>query len=138
VTPLFNERLHVAAATAHALAPGVPVTLEQLVGETFVGFDREVSPSLHQELRTMLGRSGVRYDPVIEATEYTPILGLVAASEGIAIVPASVLSLRLPQIVYSEINDLTASVPLVLLSRKEEAATLVLRALEVAAASVEI
>ena len=49
-------------------------------------FSRTSSPSLHAELRSLLGGHGVGYDPAIEATEYTTIVGLVAAGEGVALV----------------------------------------------------
>ena len=67
----------------------------------------------------MLGH-GVRYDPAIEATEYTTIVGLVAAGEGVALVPAGVRRLQLPNVNYIEIADRDARVALVRLSRPDE------------------
>jgi len=61
----------------------------------------------------------VRYAPAVEATEYTTILGIVAAGEGIAIVPAGVRTFQPPGIHYVNIVESAASVRLVLLARSE-------------------
>ena len=132
-TLVTHERLLVAAGASHRLAAASTTSLRDLSGETMIGFDRRVSPSLHAVLAGMLGAEGVPYDPVIEATEYTTILGFVAAGEGIAIVPASVQTFRPPELHYVDIGDRSASVPLLLLTRTGEPLPLVAQALEVVA-----
>ena len=132
-TLVTHERLRVAAGASHRLAAASTTSLRDLSGETMIGFDRRVSPSLHAVLAGMLGAEGVPYDPVIEATEYTTILGFVAAGEGVAIVPASVQTFRPPELHYVGIGDRSASVPLLLLTRTGEPLPLVAQALEVVA-----
>jgi len=92
-----------------------------------------VSPSLHAVLAGMLAVEGVAYDPMIEATEYTTILGFVAAGEGVAIVPAGVQTFRPPGLHYVTLEDPGASVPLLLLRGAGEPLPLVSHALEVVA-----
>jgi len=94
-----------------------------------VGFSRTSSPSLHAELRSLLGGHGVGYDPAIEATEYTTIVGLVAAGEGVALVPAGVRRLQLPIVAYVKVADADARVALVRLSRIDEPQTIVANAI---------
>ncbi len=113
----------------HAAAGQRTVSLRRLVRETFVGFSRTSSPSLHAELRSLLGRHGVGYDPAIEATEYTTIVGLVAAGEGVALVPAGVRRLQLPNVAYVKVADADARVALVRLSRIDEPQTIVANAI---------
>lgn len=132
-TLLRHERMLVAAGTSHRLAAAGHARLGDLAGEAIIGFDRRVSPSLHAVLAGMLGAEGVTYDPVIEATEYTTILGFVAAGEGIAIVPASVQTFRPPDLQYVRLRDRSASVRLLLLTRTGDTRPLVAQALAVAA-----
>ncbi len=130
-TLVMHEPLLVAVGASHHLSNASRCELSDLVDEPIVGFDREVSPSLHAVLTGMLGAAGVVYDPIIEATEYTTILGLVAAGEGIAIVPAGVQTFRPPSLTYVTLSNISASVPLLLLSRSGEPLRLVEQAHEV-------
>ncbi len=132
-TLVTHERLLVAAGASHRLAAASTTRLRDLAGETIIGFDRRVSPSLHAVLAGMLGAEGVPYDPIIEATEYTTILGFVTAGEGIAIVPASVQTFRPPELHYVALQDRSASVPLLLLTRTGEPLPRVAQALDVVA-----
>ena len=132
-TLVMHERLLLAAGASHRLAASGSARLRDLDGEPVIGFDRNVSPSLHAVLAAMLSAQGVAYDPVIEATEYTTILGFVAAGEGVAIVPAGVQTFRPPGLAYMALEDATASVPLLLLTRSGPPLPLVSHALEVAA-----
>ena len=132
-TLVMHERLLLAASASHRLAASGAAYLGDLAGEPIIGFDRNVSPSLHAVLAGMLSAQGVAYDPTIEATEYTTILGFVAAGEGVAIVPASVQTFRPPGLYYVPISDAAASVPLLLLTRSGEPLPLATQALDVVA-----
>ena len=130
---VMHEPLLVAVGPSHRLAAAPQTSLRNLAGESIIGFDRRVSPSLHAVLAGMLGAEGVTYDPIIEATEYATILGFVAAGEGIAIVPASVQTFRPPDLHYVTLRDRSASVRLLLLTRAGEPPPLVAQALDVVA-----
>ena len=130
---VMHEPLLVAVGASHRLAAAPQTSLRNLAGESIIGFDRRVSPSLHAVLAGMLGTEGVPYDPIIEATEYATILGFVAAGEGIAIVPASVQTFRPPDLHYVTLRDRSASVRLLLLTRAGEPSPLVAQALDVVA-----
>lgn len=123
--PFLRERLHVAVDPGHPLSAFRTTSLARLGGEPIVGFDRRVSPTLHTELVGMFSMAGVAYDPVIEATEYTTILGLVAAGQGVAVVPAGVRTFARPDVHYAELRDPDAVVPLVMSSRVDERLRLV-------------
>ena len=127
-TLVMHEPLLVAVGASHRLAAAPQTSLRNLAGESIIGFDRRVSPSLHAVLAGMLGAEGVTYDPIIEATEYATILGFVAAGEGIAIVPASVQTFRPPDLHYVTLRDRSASVRLLLLTRTGEPSPLVAQA----------
>lgn len=129
---ILEEPLFLAVSTDHRLAGRKTTSLAQLVGESFISFSRTQSPGLSSELRTMLDRAGVRYDPIIEAEEYTTIVGLVAAGEGVAVVPAAVRSFQPPNLAYVRLRDPEAMSRLMLLTRQDEPLRIVTRAVELA------
>lgn len=131
-TVVLEESLMVAVSDGHDLAKDDGTSLDGLLGETFIGFDRRASPSLHAELRRLLGTRRVDYDPVIEATEYTTVLGLVASGEGIAIVPAGVQSFRPAALRYIPITDHDAVSSLLILRRADEQSALADHVTEIA------
>ncbi len=133
---LGAEPLVLAVAVEHELAGASDVSLVDLAAESFIGFDREVSPTLHAELRLMMAKADVGYGTTMEATEYTTILGLVAAGVGVALVPASVQTFRPPGLTFVPIADSVAAVQLVVLSRPNEPLAVVGRAIEIVAALV--
>ena len=126
---LGHDRFMLAVPADHTVAGQRTVSLRRPAQETFVGFSRTSSPSLHAELRSLLGGHGVGYDPAIEATEYTTIVGLVAAGEGVALVPAGVRRLQLPNVAYVKVADADARVALVRLSWIDEPQTIVANAI---------
>ena len=123
--PFLRERLHVAVDPGHRLAAHKTTSLARLGGEPFIGFDRRVSPTLHADLVAMFAAVGVGYDPIIEATEYTTIVGLVAAGQGLAVVPDGVRLFARPDVHYARLRDPAAAVSLVMSSRLDERLRLV-------------
>lgn len=111
-----REPLFVAVHSQHRLYQADKVRLRELAGERLIGFDRNRSRSLHAELTSLLDANSVSYSPAVEATEYTTILGIVAAGEGIAVVPRGVRTFRPPGLRYLAITEAAASVRLVLLA----------------------
>ncbi len=118
-TRFLDEQLVLGVGAGHRLSGQQTTSLHELAGEAFIGFDREVSPSLFGELRAMFDVADVDYDPIIEATEYTTILGLVASGQGIAIVPAGVQTFKPPDLRYLELTDRGARSSLLLLHRTD-------------------
>lgn len=117
---LLDEPIVVAVHVDHELAHRESLVLEDLAGETLVGFDRRVSPSLHAEMFRLFSAHGVGYDPVIEATEYTSILGLVASGQGLAVVPGGVQTFRPPSLRYVRLENVDATSSMMLMSRAGE------------------
>jgi len=131
-TMILEEPMCLAVSTSHRLASRRSTTLRQLRSEAFIGFTRTQSPALSAELTALLAANGVNYDPVIEAEEYTTIIGLVAAGEGIAIVPSAVRSFQPANLTYVNLRDPEATTRLMLLSRSSEKLKVVHNALELA------
>lgn len=132
-TILHVERLLIAVGIDHPFAASEQTSIAATADETFIGFDRRISPSLHSQLSALFADHNVAYDPIIEATEYTTILGLVASGQGIAVVPAGVRSFRPADLRYLAVTDDDATSRLLLFSRTDETSPLVRRATELAA-----
>lgn len=132
-TLILEERLFVAVSAQHPLASRKSTSMRQLADESFISFSRTESPALTAELASMLADEGVDYDPIIEAEEYTTIIGLVAAGEGVAVVPAAVRSFAPADLVYVPLRDAAANTRLMLLTRDDEPLQVVRHALELAA-----
>lgn len=130
VTPFLSERLVVAVGPDHELASQQSTSISRAGGFALVGFDRRVSPTLHGVMARLFDECGARYDPVIEATEYTTVLGLVASGQGIAVVPASVETFRPPGLSYLRLNDREATTTLSVAHRRDHLSLLVARAVE--------
>lgn len=131
---LMKERLMVATHVGHPFKTRDSIGLSELRDERMVGFDRVVSQTLHAELSALMANHGVDYEPVIEATEYSTILGLVASGEGIALVPAGVATLRPPGLKYVALKEDEAWVPLILMARKEDNRSVVSKSFRIAEA----
>jgi len=97
---------------------------------SFIGFDRRLSPSLHEQLQALFQRAGKAYEPVIEATEYTTILGLVASGEGAAVVPDGVRTFRPDGVQYIRMSDDGAKMSMYLNQRADESLRVVAQAQE--------
>ncbi len=132
-TLFLNEKLFVAVPSTHRLAKLASTQLGQLHDERFIGFDRRISPTHHAQLMTMFAASGIAYDTLYEATEYTSILGLVAAGEGIAVVPASVRSFQPAELRFVRLRDPGAIVSLLMLYRTGHSSRLIDQGLDLVA-----
>lgn len=105
VQELGHEALVVAVPANHRLARHVSVQLAELHGEGFVVFPRRQVSRLYDRIAALCHQAGVRFVVAQEAVQFPTILGLVAAQTGIAIVPASLCSLRIPGLTYIALTD---------------------------------
>ncbi len=133
-TMIAVEPLMIAMATSDPLAKGRTVGLADLSGRPIIGVDRNASPSLFRKRVGLFGQHGLDYDPIIEATEYTTVLGLVAAGQGVAVVPSGVQSFQPPGLHYLPITDPEAQSTLVMIHRNDDTSLIVSHAIDTAAA----
>lgn len=129
----LREPLVVAVSEDHRLAKQKGTSLSQLADDALIGFDRKVSPSLFRRREALFAQHGLTYDTIIEATEYTTVLGLVAAGEGVAVIPETVSALQLPHLRYVRLRDADAESVLLLLRRSGSATPLVQNAVDLVA-----
>lgn len=105
-TVLREEPLVAAIPAAHPLAaPNGPVSLKEIAKEPLIIYPSHPRPGYADQVLGLFHDQGI--EPVIaqEARELQIAIGLVAAEEGICIVPESVQKSRMDDVVYRELSD---------------------------------
>jgi DNA-binding transcriptional LysR family regulator len=92
VAPLSEERVGIALPADHDLVDAPEVGLEQLAGERFVLFPRELEPATFDRYVDACVVAGFAPDVADRATGLQTILALVAAGAGVAFVAESVMA----------------------------------------------
>jgi DNA-binding transcriptional LysR family regulator len=108
----------VAFPEGHALSLGKPVlTLSDLVNETLIIFPKAPRPSYADQVLSAFADRGLKPRRIYEVRELQIALGLVAAGEGIAVVPSSVYGLKRDDVSYKELDDPTLVSPIIMSTR---------------------
>jgi DNA-binding transcriptional LysR family regulator len=117
---LREEPLVAALPIGHRLLEGErPVDIADLADETLIVYPREPRPSYADQILSLLRDQGVAAADVQEVRELQTALGLVAAEDGICIVPASVHSMGRRDVVFRELAQRAVS-PIILSHRKDD------------------
>ena len=115
---LREERLVAALPSGHALADGKPVlSLLDIVDETLIVFPKAPRPSFADQVLASFHDRGLEPKKIYEARELQVAIGLVAAGEGVAIVPSSVQGLKREDVCYRELEDRNMVSPIILSTR---------------------
>lgn len=111
---LFEERLMVVLPESHRLAAHRRLKLEQLAEQSFVLLERSVAPGLHDQITSACRKAG--FSPKVENSPalMSTVLMLVAAEQGLSIVPEGVQNLGSDRLVFIPISPKLEPVPLVM------------------------
>ena len=104
---VFEEPLVAAISSRHPLAvTSRPLKTQELAGETVLQY----TPTEAEYFRTLAVQalSGVQITPKQQLTQIHMMIALVAANQGIALVPASVSRLGMPGVVYRRLAGKSA------------------------------
>jgi len=114
---LRNEKLIAAFPVDHPLAQlDGPVSLRELAGEPQILYPRNPRPSYADQVISLFRDHAVEPRIVHEARELQIAIGLVAAEEGMAIVPESVRRARSHDVAYRELVE-PATSPIIMSHR---------------------
>jgi DNA-binding transcriptional LysR family regulator len=118
VQTLFRERFYAVVAETHPLATRRRIKLSELAREAFVLLERRVAVGLYDHIisacRAAAFSPTVNHAPDLMAT----VLTLVAAEQGVSLVPEGVRNLRSQQVVFIPISPAMDPIPLVMCWRK--------------------
>lgn len=116
-TVLRNERLAVALPRGHALArQDAPLTLKQVAEEPQILYPRAPRPSYADQVISLFRDHGLEPTIAHEARELQIAIGLVAAEEGLAIIPESISRSRSHDVVYRDLAE-PATSPIIMSHR---------------------
>jgi DNA-binding transcriptional LysR family regulator len=110
---LREERMMVAMSPGHRLAaaPGA-LRLTDLVHEKLLVYPKAPRPSFADQVLKVFGEANLAPDHVTEVRELQIAIGLVAAGQGIALVPESVQGMHHRNVLYLPIEDKHAFSPI--------------------------
>lgn len=115
---LREERMIVALPIGHALSEGRSVlSLQDLVGETLIIFPKAPRPSYADQVLAAFHDRALKPRRIHEVRELQVALGLVAAGEGISVVPSSVHGLKRDDVTYLELDDPRLVSPIIMSMR---------------------
>ncbi len=114
-----QERLCVALPASHpAGRGGRPMRLAELAGERVIVYPKSPRPSYADQVLALFRDVGVRPGAVREVRELQTALGLVAAEDGVCVVPAAVQQLRRDGVDYRPLADAQAVSPIFMSIRR--------------------
>lgn len=121
-TLLRNERLMVAVHVSHPLnkIKEMGIHLADIVNENILLYPSTAKPNFASHILTMFSEHGLEPTKLNEIREVQLALGLVAAGEGISIVPESAQGLQLVNLSYIPLLDPSAISPIFLATRNME------------------
>jgi len=103
---LRDERMVVALPSGHRLAERKEgVRLRDLIHEPLLVYPKAPRPSFADQVLAAFSEANLTPDHVTEVRELQIAMGLVAAGQGISIVPESVLGMHHRNVVYLPIED---------------------------------
>lgn len=109
---LREERMVVALSPNHRLAQRERLRLRDLVHEKLLVYPKSPRPSFADQVLAVLGEANVTPGVVTEVRELQIAMGLVAAGQGITIVPESVQAMHHRNVVYRPLEDKHAFSPI--------------------------
>jgi DNA-binding transcriptional LysR family regulator len=115
---LREEKMIVALAQGHALSVLKPVlALRDLLNETLIVYPKAPRPSYADQVLAAFKDRALEPRRIYEVRELQIALGLVAAGEGISIVPSSVYGLKRDDVSYKDLDDPTLVSPIIMSMR---------------------
>lgn len=120
VVSIIEEEMLIALPSRHDLAASASLPLEALSREPFILFPRANSPELYDNIILACRRAGFSPKIVQQAPEVASTLNLIAAGEGVSIVPASMQHMQPRGVAYRAILGDAPRAPLSLAHRSNE------------------
>src|SRR5262249_7727698 len=111
VVAIIDEEMLIALPARHPLAVSASLALEALSREPFILFPRASSPELYDNIVLACGRAGFAPHVVQQAPEIASTLNLIAAGEGVSIVPASMRHMQSQAVAYRAFSATPRGVP---------------------------
>ncbi|MFA6230372.1 MAG: LysR substrate-binding domain-containing protein [Rhodanobacter sp.] len=120
ITVIDREPLLLALPSGHPLANRSSLRLAEVAEDAFVSQPRELAATLYDRLVTLANQAGFQPTIVQHAQQINGLLALVAAGLGLALMPASMRTVRLAGVSYVALEDSDAYMLLAVASRADD------------------
>lgn len=120
ITVIDREPLLLALPSGHPLASRPSLRLAEVADDAFVSQPQELAATLSNRLLTLADQAGFQPTIVQHAQQLNGLLALVAAGLGLALVPASMRTVRLAGVSYVALEDANAYMLLAVASRADD------------------
>lgn len=124
IEPVLREKIMLVLPTGHRLATKSRVPLRQLAAEPFIIFPRAQGVGFYDQLVSLCRQAGFSPRVVQEASQMQTILSLVAARLGVALIPATVQSLRSGDVVYRHLRGRLPETGIAVARRRDDSTLL--------------
>ena len=119
---LRNERLVAVLPLGHRLLDQPKaLRLSDFAGDTLIAYPKVPRPSYADQVLALFRAQDVTLQAVVEVRELQTALGLVAAQAGMTIVPAGVRQLRRDGVAYRDLDEESATSPIIMSHRRDDA-----------------
>ena len=115
-----REPLLLALPAGHPMAGRDSLRLAEVAGDAFVSQPRELAATLYDRLVELATRAGFQPSITQHAQQINGLLALVAAGLGLALVPASMRTVRLAGVCYVPLEDPDAYLLLAVACRADD------------------
>jgi len=115
-----REPLLLALPSGHPLAARKSVRLAEVAGDAFISQPRELAATLYDRLVKLAAKAGFKPRINQHAQQINGLLALVAAGLGLALVPATMRTVRLAGVSYVPLEDADAYLLLAAASRAHD------------------
>lgn len=122
---LGDEPLVAALSSDDPLASLEQVSLAQLSAQPLILFPADYGSGLNEAIEQLYQRNGLALTPGPAGRQITSIIALVAAGQGVALVPECTRTLAKKGVVYRPLTDPEATAQLLMLTRKQGRSQLV-------------
>ncbi|MDQ2821025.1 MAG: LysR family transcriptional regulator [Pseudomonadota bacterium] len=105
VERLTDDRLVAAIPAKHTLARRRRLSLHELDGDPFFWFARQLNPAYYDHFEEIFRKLGFSPTRLPEPTDHHVLLGLIAAGQGVALIPKSLTSIARTGVIYKELAN---------------------------------
>lgn len=105
VERLTSDRLVAAIPEKHRLAKRRRLSLHELGDDPFFWFSRPINPAYYDHFDEIFRKIGFAPARLPEPADHHVLLGLIAAGQGVALIPKSLTSIARTGVIYKDLAD---------------------------------
>jgi DNA-binding transcriptional LysR family regulator len=134
--PLAADEFVLCLPADHPRSDATSLKLQDLAGEQFVMFSRDVAPANHDNVIAIFSQAGIHPTTVHAARQWLTIIAMVAHGLGVSLVPRSLSRSKVDGVRFVRLRGVRAQSPALLAWNPEFEAAVVASFLEVARAAI--